>query len=219
MENYVNGSIAGMFGVLLSHPFDTIKTCIQENKPIKYNPKFLYRGLSSPLLGIGIEKSIVFGTYNLVYNHTNNNIISGGIAGLCASLIVTPFEKYKINKQLGNKFIFNNIYKGLSVTFTREIPGFSIYFSSYNYLKDNQSISHFQSFLYGGMSGIIAWTFIYPQDRIKTYIQSHTHKITIKEALSEIKIRNLYKGFSYALMRAIPLHSGIFMMMEILNKN
>jgi hypothetical protein len=31
--------------------------------------------------------------------------------------------------------------------------------------------------------------------------------------------KNLYKGFSYALMRAIPLHATTFTMMEFFLKN
>ena len=92
---YLKGCISGMSGIILSHPVDTIKTAIQTNNNSMniYNIKNLYKGIISPLIGVGFEKAIVFGTYNYCKNnYCKNNIfnipISGAISGLTASLIV-----------------------------------------------------------------------------------------------------------------------------------
>ena len=72
----------------------------------------------------------------------------------------------------------SKLFVGLSATFTRETPGFAIYFSNYEYWKKslytdhNVQIGPIASFLLGGSSGIMAWIFIYPQDQIKTILQS-----------------------------------------------
>ena len=63
MEQFIFGYISGMAGILVSHPFDTIKTHIQSNKPIPRSLNGLYRGIGPPLIGVGLEKSIVFGVY------------------------------------------------------------------------------------------------------------------------------------------------------------
>lgn len=237
---YIKGCIAGMSGIILSHPVDSIKTYYQTetkfiNKKFEFTIKNLYRGITSPLIGVGIEKAIVFGTYNYCIN--NNNIIipiSGAISGLTASLIVTPYERIKILKQTKQQIKLNQyfnpyfMYKGLSATFTREVPGFAIYFSTYEGLKSyfykNKDISILSSFVFGGMSGTMAWIFIYPQDRIKTIIQSNNQaniSSIIKSTINGGFIKTLqsfYKGFSFAIGRAILLHSGTFATMEILNK-
>lgn len=230
-KNYLSGFISGTTAILTSHPIDTIKTNYQEKLPIKLDIRNLYRGISAPLLGIGLEKAIVFGTYDTMYNKTNSHIISGAISGLSASFIVTPYERIKILLQT-NKTNKSNIslsprylFQGLSATFYREVPGFAIYFSTYNYLKDitikkqNYNITTMQSFLYGGISGAWSWVFIYPQDRIKTYIQSTTNKKIslfqgVKHIVSDGGIRGLYRGFHLALLRAIPLHATAFMVNE-----
>jgi hypothetical protein len=241
-KEFMYGMISGSFGLLLSHPFDTIKTRLQNNQNININPKILYRGFMSPLLGIGIEKSIVFGTYNNLFkllnkngcNDTLNNIISGGTSGFFASFIVSPYERIKILYQSNDKVnkyeLFNRreLFRGLSATFTREVPGFSIYFSIYEYLKKknftekNKTINNLNAFLYGGIAGASSWIFIYPQDLIKTKIQASVSKDSyMKIIISIIKkdgFCGLYKGFHYALLRAIPLHSGVFMMNEWLKK-
>lgn len=51
------------------------------------------------------------------------------------------FERIKIlfqTNQCGWKFMF----QGIRATFYRETPGFAIYFSVYNYLKDNVKICY-----------------------------------------------------------------------------
>ena len=70
----------------------------------------------------------------------------------------------------------------------------------------------------------MAWIFIYPQDRIKTIIQSSNSnkKIDISSLIKKTYevggIKHFYSGFSFAIARAVLLHSGTFCMMEILNK-
>ena len=241
---YVKGCISGMSGIILSHPVDSIKTHYQmnnnsnNNNKFTYNFKNLYRGITSPLVGVGLEKAIVFGTYNFLRNNQNLSIpVSGGISGLAASMIVSPYERIKIllqtQQKVSLKMCINPsfMFKGLSATFTREIPGFAIYFSTYETLKDyfytsqNKQISIPASFIFGGASGTIAWMFIYPQDRIKTIIQSNNknEKVNIGQIVKDIYklggIRHFYQGFTFAVMRAILLHSGTFCTMEILNNH
>lgn len=248
LDYYMKGAVSGMFGILLSHPVDTIKTHIQTGNTFntfKFNIRNLYKGLTAPLLGVGIEKAIVFGTYNYCYKQSQNlglNIystipISGAIAGLSASVVVTPYERLKILKQSSQKVGKKDLsprflFKGLSATFTREVPGFAIYFSVYEALKYNtftkygNDIGYLHSFVYGGLSGTMAWIFIYPQDRIKTILQSEcagagtgTDNGFVKvmnEIYAKGGIKYFYSGFKWAVCRAMLLHSGTFCMMEIL---
>ena len=255
---YVNGAISGMFGILLSHPLDTIKTHIQTSNNIKSLPmniRSLYKGISAPLLGVGFEKALVFGTYNYCLKQLNpagtidigisTISISGAIAGLTASIVVTPYERFKILKQNSQKILLKDLsvgflFKGLSATFTREVPGFAIYFSVYESLKyhtftkHGNQIGYLHSFAYGGLSGISAWIFIYPQDRIKTILQStmqssvqsstsNNNRSGFRSVMREIYakggMKHFYSGFSWAVGRAMLLHSGTFCMMEILNNN
>ena len=141
LRNFGYGYIAGMAGIVTSHPFDTIKTNIQKKQVVNYGIRNLYKGVAAPLFGVGLEKAIVFGTYETSKKYTNSDFISGGLAGLTASFVVTPFERIKIllqtnqtieKQMLNRKFLF----QGLSATFYRETPGFAIYFSTYNYLKN-----------------------------------------------------------------------------------
>ena len=231
-KNFLYGWIAGINAIIVSHPIDTIKTNIQEKKFINFNFRTLYKnynlykGISAPLIGVGFEST---------KKYTNSDIISGAIAGTSASFIVAPFERIKILLQTNQNISKNNfnksyLFQGLSATFYRETPGFAIYFATYNYLKNNylqknniSTISPFQSFTFGAIAGSSAWFFIYPQDRIKTHIQAISdRKLSFYQGFREIYkdggCKGFYRGFHYALMRAIPLHATAFMTVEICKK-
>lgn len=242
IKDFVNGAISGAFGVTISHPIDTAKTCLQNKKPIPPSVNALYRGIIPAVYGVGFEKAIVFGTYNNTYkflqkNNINNDLlnpISGALSGLTASLVVTPTERLKILSQSGkdikvSDLKLSNLYRGISATFTRETPGFAIYFTVYNFLKDNyikqyNELPLHKSFIYGGVAGAVSWFGIYPQDVVKTRMQTYTgnDKLTfVKTARTLYQmdgIRGFFRGFHFALMRAIPLHAGTFMMMEVMQK-
>ena len=246
-KNFGYGYLAGMAGIVASHPFDTIKTNIQKKQIVNYNIRNLYKGVAAPLFGVGLEKAIVFGTYETSKKYTNSDFISGGLAGLTASFVVTPFERIKIllqTNQTVEKQMLNRrfLFQGLSATFYRETPGFAIYFSTYNYLKNemiqqqekkaikenkyplkNKEICPIDSFFIGAFSGCASWIFIYPQDRIKTHLQACKErqlgfKEGFKEVINDGGYRGLYRGFHYALMRAIPLHATAFMTFELCKK-
>lgn len=243
MDEFGKGALSGMVGVTISHPFDTIKTCIQDKKPVTLHPRALYRGFTAPLFGVGFEKAIVFGVFTNTQNYLRSNSFSdvftipvaGALSGLTASFIVTPVERVKILLQTGKKVNYRTIspkylFTGLSATFTRETPGFAIYFSTYESLKrrfytnEGRDITKTGSFLFGGLAGGFSWVFIFPQDCIKTQMQANvsTQKsftMVFKSIYSEYGFRGFYRGFSFALMRAVPLHAGTFMTMELLNSS
>lgn len=152
-DSFVKGAVSGDNGILFSHPIDTIKSNIQNNiqnnKPVNFAPKFLVRG--TPFFGMGIEKAIVFGVYHNIRHLLDNGnetqigdrVITGAASGFAASFVVTPIDRLKILSQTG-KLVINNIkpsflFRGLSSTFTREMPGFSIYFSTYETMKESLS--------------------------------------------------------------------------------
>lgn len=88
MKFVIIAFLLGAAGVLVGHPFDTVKVHLQTDDP--KNPKYkgtlhcmktiylldnfrgLYRGITSPMMGIGIVNAIVFGVYGNVQRLTDN---------------------------------------------------------------------------------------------------------------------------------------------------
>lgn len=243
MNNYLAGMFGGIVGTIFSHPFDTIRIRKQLKLPLNitynefksqnykksfyplYITKSLYKGISSPLFGIALEKTIIFGTYNKLLTITNNKYLSAYIAGLCSCLIVTPIEKVKIHfqtKQNNSSLIFKNVYRGFLPTLFREPPGYVIYFYSYDKMItlhkkyiNTKNINNLNIFLYGGLSGCSSWLFIYPFDHIKTIKQNNDYSFHKIHDIILSKKYNYYNGFSLALLRAFPLHAGVFLGFEL----
>ncbi len=231
---FYKGAVSGATGLLCSHPIDTIKSNVQEGKNVRWNLRSLYRGMLPPLFGMGLEKAIVFGTYQNVSIYIRQDFncsditkrgIAGASAGFAASFVVTPVERLKILYQTRksiDRYGIGSLYRGFGNTLTREMPGFAIYFNVYEILKSmtvNPGIYHY--FIYGGLSGLVAWSFIYPQDLIKTQIQSSNSRrgMDIVRSIYRTQgIRGFFRGFHLALLRAVPLHAGTFAMFEYLDK-
>ena len=96
-----------------------------------------------------------------------------------------------------------------------ETPGFGIYFTVYNHLNNNynKDSSLLKNFIFGSLSGLSAWIFIYPSDIVKTNMQH-----IIRTIYNMGGLLNFYKGFSLAIMRAMPLHGGVFLGYELSKK-
>ena len=230
-NNFISGLIGGFTGTLISHPIDTVKTRIQSGKfptisnAIKEGK--LYSGLSAPLVGIMLEKSIVFGFYDKAKQHGVNNFWSGIIGGFASTVIVTPIDRLKIHFQNNVKSGINikTLYKGFIPTIFRETPGFGIYFTTYNYLNTNYNSnkSLINNFIYGSLSGLSAWIFIYPSDLVKTKYQANNDSINtiikkIWNTNNKKSLLNFYSGFYLAIARAMPLHGGVFLGYEMSKK-
>ncbi|KAH8329301.1 hypothetical protein KR074_007350, partial [Drosophila pseudoananassae] len=215
MIDFVAGLLGGAAGVLVGHPFDTVKVHLQTDDP--KNPKYkgtfhclkmilqkdgfkgIYRGISSPIGGIGLVNAIVFGVYGNVQRYSGEpnalltHFYAGSIAGISQSFVCAPMELAKTRLQLsknidsGIKFngpihclrhIFKTegirgTFKGLVATILRDIPGFAGYFVTYEYIMaqhSNPGVSF--TLLAGGCAGMASWIFCYPLDVVKTHMQA-----------------------------------------------
>ena len=61
--DFLAGTFAGIMQAIICHPLDTMKTVRQANKSIIWHPKFMYRGLSVPILSNGAISTVTYGTY------------------------------------------------------------------------------------------------------------------------------------------------------------
>jgi solute carrier family 25 (mitochondrial carnitine/acylcarnitine transporter), member 20/29 len=91
------------------------------------------------------------------------------------------------------------------------------------------SKAHFQStiihdsvwnpILSGGLAGIAAWLPGYPQDVIKSVIQSHDKHLSLPQATRQIfkshGVKGFFKGFTPTMLRAFPANAATFLGYEL----
>lgn len=199
--DFLAGLSSGITQTLIGHPFDTIKTNKQNNIKVKGN---LYKGLKYPLFSNSLLIGIQFDLY-----YRYNSLVSG----IVSSVIITPLDHFKISSQNKIKTDFysmiKNFKRGYPITVTRETIALSIYFGSYDYMKNE---FNYHPLISGGVAGTLSWLFTYPIDTIKTRVQSN---ISIREA---IKTKNYWNGISITLSRAFIVNGVGFYVAENVKK-
>lgn len=122
----------------------------------------LYKGVTSPMLGVAIMNASIFGLYNISLRYqTSHHILSdypitqvfiaGMLSGLGSSLITSPIDLVKIREQMNTSPTkpstwkvftevlkkegpFRGVYRGWCTTAVRDL-GYGPYFASYELLN------------------------------------------------------------------------------------
>lgn len=122
----------------------------------------LYKGVTSPMLGVAIMNASIFGLYNLSLSYQRSHhflesypltqvFIAGALSGLGSSLITSPIDLLKIRQQmhistptrstwtvftdvLRTEGLTRGLYRGWCTTAIRDL-GYGPYFASYELLN------------------------------------------------------------------------------------
>ncbi|XP_069674023.1 mitochondrial basic amino acids transporter isoform X1 [Periplaneta americana] len=127
--DFIAGCLGGCAGVLVGHPFDTVKVRLQTqdfrnpqykgaidcltNTLKKESVSGLYKGMSSPLAGVAVVNAIVFGVYGHCQRHLpqpdalSSHFMAGAAAGLVQSFVCCPMELVKTRLQLQGQHCYN----------------------------------------------------------------------------------------------------------------
>lgn len=207
----------------------------------------LYRGMSSPMAGVAAINATVFGVYGSIQRYSSNpnsyttHFVAGSAAGLTQSVICSPVELAKTRLQLqanvagarifkGPMQLLNGVYrtdgirglfKGVTITALRDIPGYAIYFVSYEYMmRIKKDPGLLYTSMAGGTAGILSWVLAFPIDVIKSRLQADgmtNGKLNYNGIVDCVKKsyqregRNVFfRGCSATLLRAFPMNAVCF---------
>lgn len=189
-----------------------------------------------------------------------NSFLAGMVSGAAQSVICGPAELIKLRMQMQRNptklfawhaastpqvyrdpldavrkiyrknGIFRGIYKGFHITLWREVPGFAVYFASYDfmcqYLSSNpeavltyDDLSPLTLCVTGGVSGIVAWMVSYPFDVVKSRIQVDGMFGDVKyqgildccrKSYRESGGKVFFRGLNSTLIRAFAVNAATF---------
>lgn len=185
------------------------------------------------------------------HKEVTKNFVCGSFAGLINSFILCPVEHVKCRLQVQHgrgaaDHVYNNsfsaarsiikshgmrgIYRGMVTTCCREVPGFGIYFCSYDLVRDRVSDglgyganTFVPSFISGGVAGSLFWLCFYPFDVVKSRVQTMPFDSPPKSLRTASIIRgivrqhgwkSLYRGLGITLIRAFPVNAVTFPIYE-----
>lgn len=136
----------------------------------------------------------------------------------------------KIFKSAGSKGIF----QGMTPLVTRDVPGFVVYFASYEILldwltqrKSRGDVGTLAPIVAGGLAGMISWASTFPCDVIKSRMQADgndgrfIYKGFVDCFVKSYRtggLRTLYTGLGPTLLRAFPTNGIIFFVYNLVSK-
>ncbi len=121
----------------------------------------LYKGVTSPMLGVAVMNASIFGLYSMSLRYQQQHgylegypitqvFVAGMLSGLGSSLITSPIDLVKIREQMNthtrpstwqvfrdvlrNEGLFRGVYRGWCTTAVRDL-GYGPYFASYEMLN------------------------------------------------------------------------------------
>lgn len=198
LKKLIPGFSMGIVRSIISHPFEMMKLKSQ----INYSGPFyknLFKGLHYSIITNSCERSIQFGLYEK-FKLNDNNITSSLKASFISTLLSFPYNIILLKKSIMNDNIFgltkNILYKTSALEYSRNLSGSTIFLSSYNYLKHQDT----PIIIRAPMSSIIVWVITYPIDSYKNILLTQQ----FSSCFNKISIGRLYKGIQYPLMRSIP---------------
>lgn len=122
---------------------------------------------------------------------------------------------------------FAGMYRGFGLTVARDMACFAGYFSTYHFMKElyvtkiaspgtdqEADLPFWYLFLSGGLAGISCWLTSYPQDIIKSRLQSNPKKLSVTETIQKIYrqggLRGFLRGLAPTLLRSFPANAATF---------
>jgi hypothetical protein len=223
----IPGFLQGVTRVIISYPFDYIRTNIQTQKNtsiaqyIKQHNlslKDAYRGCTLQLVSVPIDRSIQFflferflKKYSVLTSSITSSIISSIYSvpiNLLSTIIIAKnqsFTKASIINFIKDK----KYYTGYGADLSKSFLGAVLYTTIYGNLRQSISKENHNYFIFGVLSSIGSWCFIYPFDTIRVIKQ--TSSLSYIDIIKTTPTRNLYAGFSIVLMRSMP-SAGIGML-------
>jgi solute carrier family 25 carnitine/acylcarnitine transporter 20/29 len=264
-KEIVAGGVGGGLGQVVGHPADLVKARLQTSSSMykgtidcflktakNEGAHGLFRGLGTPLCGSVLINALLFFSFEgslRAFRDLRESkkqkpnylevALSGCIAGMAQTFIITPIDFIKCNLQVAGIRSNTNVgpvelakttlresgikglYRGTLITTIREAPSYGLYFGCYNIVKDYMSpgdspVSGYVNFISGGIAGVIAWGASYPFDTVKTVIQTlpsdapRKHFEIMLQMKRIYKEGNLFRGLTTTLIRAWYVNAFIF---------
>ncbi|KAJ7295652.1 hypothetical protein O6H91_14G053300 [Diphasiastrum complanatum] len=126
------------------------------------------------------------------------------------------------------------LFKGLTPTLLREVPGNAAMFGAYEAIKqgiaggrDTSQLGRGSLLTAGGIAGAVFWLSVYPTDVIKSVIQVDNHSKpkyngtidAFRQVYTAEGVKGLYRGFGPAMARSVPANAACFLAYEVVRSS
>ncbi|XP_059481962.1 mitochondrial ornithine transporter 1 [Neocloeon triangulifer] len=137
---------------------------------------------------------------------------------------------FGLTKQILKQEGVNGMFRGLTSTIAREMPGYFFFFGGYEFSRElfagegqtKDQIGALRTMASGAIGGILFWCSVFPADVVKSRIQVTGSKEPFFSLLMKI-FKNegflaLYNGLQPTVIRTIPASAALFLAYEYSKK-
>ncbi|XP_053678441.1 mitochondrial ornithine transporter 1 [Anopheles nili] len=122
------------------------------------------------------------------------------------------------------------MFRGLTSTFAREMPGYFFFFGGYEMTREffvrpgqtKDDIGPLRTMAAGAVGGVALWTVIFPADVIKSRIQVYSMRASMTQVGMDIfrkeGVLAFYNGLLPTIVRTIPATAVLFVVYEYTKK-
>uniref|UniRef100_A0A182PBI9 Mitochondrial ornithine transporter n=1 Tax=Anopheles epiroticus TaxID=199890 RepID=A0A182PBI9_9DIPT len=122
------------------------------------------------------------------------------------------------------------MFRGLTSTFAREMPGYFFFFGGYEQTREllaqpgqsKEDIGPLRTMVAGAVGGVALWTVIFPADVIKSRIQVYSMRASMTQVGLDIfrkeGVLAFYNGLLPTIVRTIPATAVLFVVYEYTKK-
>ncbi|XP_062538535.1 mitochondrial ornithine transporter 1 [Armigeres subalbatus] len=140
---------------------------------------------------------------------------------------VSPFQ---LTRQILRTEGIPGMFRGLTSTFAREMPGYFFFFGGYEASRDlmtepgqsKDDIGPLKTMVAGAVGGVALWTAIFPADVIKSRIQVQSLRLSMTQVGADIFRKEgflaFYNGLQPTIVRTIPATAVLFVVYEYTKK-
>ncbi|KAK8373898.1 hypothetical protein O3P69_011733 [Scylla paramamosain] len=133
---------------------------------------------------------------------------------------------WKLTRQILRQEGVAGLFRGLTSTFAREMPGYFFFFGGYEASralltppgKTKEEIGFTRTLFCGGVAGVVLWVAIFPADVAKSRIQVAGSKETMRKVVLDIVRKEgflaLYNGLGPTVLRTFPATGALFVAYE-----
>ncbi|XP_037027453.1 mitochondrial ornithine transporter 1-like [Bradysia coprophila] len=143
---------------------------------------------------------------------------------------VNRISPFKLTHSIIREEGIRGLYRGLTSTIAREMPGYFFFFGGYEATREllrkpgqtKNDIGPINTMISGAVGGVVLWAVIFPADVIKSRIQIYNLPGGLLSVGSDILRKEgplaLYNGLKPTLIRTIPATAVLFVVFEYTKK-
>ena len=202
LDSTVSGAAYGLAAVVVSQPFDTVKTKQQAELQFQRagalrtatqtlkegGPAALYSGFAAAAAGSMLFRAVPFAAYGFSSAQLRQHspwwgehpitlaCVAGASGGFLRSLLECPLEVAKVRRQVGMRWCWTAMYQGFALTAARNTSVIGLFWGILEASRERREAltdnPAMRSFLAGGGCSTVAWLVVFPLDVLKSRAQA-----------------------------------------------